>query len=127
MGSIYIAAWSIGNALYAMHLQICTMLNRLAWEETEAKSSMKECRQWPYAERITSKRTKLGKKALMKNITFMDSSGVGLIMGRYRLMQRLGGTVEVIGVAPKIRTMLRLAGIDRLGIMKGEQTDESNQ
>lgn len=58
-------------------------------------------------------------------VTFMDSSGVGLIMGRYRLMQRLGGRTEVMAVSPKWRVMLYLAGIDRLGIMKGEDDDET--
>ena len=59
-------------------------------------------------------------------VTFMDSSGVGLIMGRYRLLQRLGGTLGLTGVSPKIGMMLHLAGIDRLGIVKGEDTHESH-
>ena len=62
-----------------------------------------------------------------RGVTFMDSSGVGLIMGRYRLMQRLGGQTEIVGVAPKWRMMLYLAGIDRLGIMKGEENNESSE
>ncbi|MBQ8108527.1 MAG: STAS domain-containing protein [Ruminococcus sp.] len=47
-------------------------------------------------------------------VTFMDSSGIGLIMGRYRLMQELGGEVMVACVPGYIRKVLRLAGIDRL-------------
>ena len=60
-------------------------------------------------------------------VTFMDSSGVGLIMGRYRLMQRLGGALELTGVSTKIGVMLRLAGIERLNILKGENMYESHQ
>ena len=60
-------------------------------------------------------------------VTFMDSSGVGLIMGRYRLMQRLGGKVEVVNSTEKVRRMLYLAGIDRLQIVKGEIHNEGNQ
>ena len=59
-------------------------------------------------------------------VTFMDSSGIGLIMGRYRLLQRMGGTLGLTGISPKVGVMLHLAGIDRLGIMKGEDTHESH-
>ena len=52
-------------------------------------------------------------------ITFMDSSGVGLIMGRYRLMNLLGGTVSVTGCSDRVRKMLALAGMDRLKIIQG--------
>lgn len=51
-------------------------------------------------------------------ISFIDSSGVGLIMGRFRLMQLYGGTLEVAGASERIRKVLRLAGLDRLGVLK---------
>lgn len=49
-------------------------------------------------------------------VGFMDSSGVGLIMGRYRLMSEMGGTVEVVNVPEKMSRMMRMAGLGRLGI-----------
>lgn len=45
-------------------------------------------------------------------VTFMDSSGIGLILGRYKLARELGGTVVVQHVPKDIRRMLALAGID---------------
>lgn len=45
-------------------------------------------------------------------VTFMDSSGVGLILGRYKLARELGGTVVVQHVPKELRRMLALAGID---------------
>ena len=45
-------------------------------------------------------------------VTFMDSSGVGLILGRYTLARELGDTVVVQNVPKDIRRMLALAGID---------------
>ena len=30
-----------------------------------------------------------------REVTFMDSSGIGLVMGRYRLMQELGGELRI--------------------------------
>ena len=31
-----------------------------------------------------------------KNVGFMDSSGIGLVMGRYKLMQTMDGDVKII-------------------------------
>ncbi len=48
------------------------------------------------------------------DVSFMDSSGIGLVMGRYRLMNEAGGETEVTGVSPQIRKVMKLAGLDRL-------------
>lgn len=47
-------------------------------------------------------------------ITFMDSSGIGLIMGRSKLMKECGGRLEVVNPRPYIRRVLKLAGIERI-------------
>ncbi len=47
-------------------------------------------------------------------VTFMDSSGIGLVMGRYRQMTDRGGEVILTGVAGYIRKVFQLSGIDRL-------------
>ncbi|MDE5583098.1 MAG: STAS domain-containing protein [Ruminococcus sp.] len=47
-------------------------------------------------------------------ITFMDSSGIGLIMGRSRLMNECGGSLEIKDPQPYIRRVLKLAGMDRI-------------
>jgi stage II sporulation protein AA (anti-sigma F factor antagonist) len=49
-----------------------------------------------------------------KDVTFMDSSGIGLVMGRYRTMQLLNGRLIVKNASLHIRKVMRLAGIDRL-------------
>ena len=49
-----------------------------------------------------------------KNIGFMDSSGIGLVMGRYRIMQELGGSVKVVNAPSNIKKVMKLAGLDRL-------------
>ena len=48
----------------------------------------------------------------------MDSSGIGLIMGRYKLMQTLGGTLRVIHVPQYIARVIRLSGLDKLGVLE---------
>ena len=50
----------------------------------------------------------------------MDSSGIGLVMGRYRLMQELGGELRVTGVPSHIRKVMRLSGLDKLAVMEPE-------
>ena len=52
----------------------------------------------------------------LNGVSFMDSSGVGLIMGRYKLMSELGGTLYITGASHSIARMIKLAGLSRLGI-----------
>lgn len=49
-----------------------------------------------------------------KYVTFMDSSGIGLVMGRYKIMNELGGEVLTANPAPYIRKVMQLAGLHRL-------------
>lgn len=45
-------------------------------------------------------------------VTFMDSSGIGLILGRHKLVSALGGVVVVQKAPADIKRMLAIAGID---------------
>ena len=53
-----------------------------------------------------------------KNVTFMDSSGIGFVMGRYRLMQNFHGTTEVRNVTPQTKRIMELAGLGSIAIIK---------
>ncbi len=56
------------------------------------------------------------------DVTFMDSSGIGLVMGRYKLLNELGGKLEVTGLSNNSYKVMRLAGLDRIAnIKKGEK------
>ncbi len=71
--------------------------------------------------KIDSKAEMLKPKTLKldyKDVQFMDSSGIGLIMGRYRQMSLMGGNVEVTNVPPHLKRMFSLSGIETLGVMK---------
>ncbi len=48
------------------------------------------------------------------SVNFMDSSGIGLIMGRYRNLQKTGAELHITGASPQVYKMLRLAGIEKL-------------
>lgn len=49
-------------------------------------------------------------------VTFMDSSGVGLVMGRYRLLAEWGGRVKVANMPPYIEKVMKLAGLEKLRV-----------
>ena len=46
-----------------------------------------------------------------KRVNFMDSAGIGLILGRYKSTSCYGGNVELINVKPKIKKIIEMAGI----------------
>lgn len=50
----------------------------------------------------------------LSGIAFMDSSGLGYILGRYGKAQTLGASMEVIGASTQIMRILALAGADKL-------------
>ena len=51
---------------------------------------------------------------------FMDSSGIGVIVGRYKNMKCLGGTVAAIHVNERIKKIFLLSGLSKM-IMIYEQ------
>lgn len=56
-----------------------------------------------------------------RNISFMDSSGIGLIMGRYKLIHECGGSLIVRNPQSYIRRVLKLSGIEKLVRITGDK------
>lgn len=54
-----------------------------------------------------------------KDVSFMDSSGIGLVMGRYRTLIKTGAELHITGASPQIYKMLKLAGIEKLAKLEG--------
>ena len=50
----------------------------------------------------------------LSRVEFMDSSGLGLIMGRYALVKQYGGTLAVLDPSPAVLKIIRLAGMERM-------------
>lgn len=46
-----------------------------------------------------------------KNVTFMDSSGIGMILGRYRSLQQLGGKVGVMNLNNRVEKIFEMSGL----------------
>lgn len=49
-----------------------------------------------------------------RDVTFMDSSGIGLVMGRYKLLKPIGAELHITNASPQIFKVMKLAGLDRL-------------
>ena len=51
-------------------------------------------------------------------VEFMDSSGIGIVLGRYRRMEQLWGDLERRNQPHKIRRVMQVAGISSLDIQE---------
>jgi stage II sporulation protein AA (anti-sigma F factor antagonist) len=47
----------------------------------------------------------------LKSVSFIDSSGLGVLLGRHRRMVELGGRMAIVSVPARIRPMLELSGL----------------
>ncbi|NCE65248.1 anti-sigma factor antagonist [Pseudoflavonifractor sp. 524-17] len=50
----------------------------------------------------------------LSGVTFMDSSGIAVLLRTYRQLAGLGGAMEVAGVPPQAGKVLKAAGLERL-------------
>lgn len=48
------------------------------------------------------------------NVTFMDSSGIGMLIGRYKLVSMFGGRMSMINVKPAIKKVFEMSGVLKL-------------
>ncbi len=56
------------------------------------------------------------------NVNFMDSSGIGMIIGRYKLTSMFGGKMSLINVKPAIKKVFEMSGI--LKLIPIEETEQ---
>lgn len=47
----------------------------------------------------------------LRDVEFMDSSGVGFIIGRYKLMARRGGSVAVTNADARMNRIFEMSGL----------------
>jgi stage II sporulation protein AA (anti-sigma F factor antagonist) len=58
-------------------------------------------------------------------VKFMDSSGIGLIMGRCKMMQAWNGLVEICNLPPNVERIVSLAGLERLCTIRRGTVNET--
>ncbi len=49
-----------------------------------------------------------------KDVPFMDTSGIGLVMGRYKIMRSIGGQIKIVNLSPHLKRIMSLAGLNKL-------------
>ncbi|RXZ77924.1 anti-sigma F factor antagonist [Paenibacillaceae bacterium] len=50
----------------------------------------------------------------LKELLFMDSSGLGVILGRYKLLKARGGKMIVCDVNPSVYRLLEMSGLFKI-------------
>ena len=60
-------------------------------------------------------------------IEFMDSSGIGMVLGRYKLVRMLGGNFEIINVNKRLRRIFDMSGVSRIINIKDEESGENER
>lgn len=48
------------------------------------------------------------------NVTFMDSSGIGMLIGRYKQLQSMQGRIAILCTEERIIEIIRLSGLTKL-------------
>ncbi|MDD3854014.1 MAG: anti-sigma F factor antagonist [Syntrophomonadaceae bacterium] len=58
----------------------------------------------------------------LEKVSFVDSSGLGVIIGRYKKMKEKDGSMYIVGAQPVVEKILSLSGINKLvPLFKNEQ------
>lgn len=49
-----------------------------------------------------------------KNSNFMDSSGIGVMMGRYKLISNAGGRTCAVNLSPSVERIFQISGLHKV-------------
>ena len=60
------------------------------------------------------------------NITFMDSSGIGMLLGRYKLIKLIDAEMEIDNVSRTIKRIFDMSGIERIIKITSKKEEEFN-
>ena len=58
----------------------------------------------------------------LEQLTFMDSSGLGVILGRYKQIKQVGGEMVVCAISPAIQRLFDMSGLFK--IIRLDPTEE---
>lgn len=61
-----------------------------------------------------------------KKLLFMDSSGIGFIIGRYNTIKKNNGSIILCNLNEQIKRLVMLSGLSRICEMKKDEEDASS-
>ncbi|WLD91897.1 anti-sigma F factor antagonist [Alkalihalobacillus sp. AL-G] len=50
----------------------------------------------------------------LESLSFMDSSGLGVILGRYKLIKSQGGEMVVCSISPSVKRLFEMSGMFKI-------------
>lgn len=50
----------------------------------------------------------------LKGLDFIDSSGIGFVIGRYKIIRKRNGVIEIVNASKKVRKILDMSGIGKI-------------
>ncbi|WP_223702437.1 anti-sigma F factor antagonist [Sutcliffiella deserti] len=50
----------------------------------------------------------------LEHLSFMDSSGLGVILGRYKQIKSLGGEMVVCSISPAVKRLFEMSGLFKI-------------
>ena len=59
-------------------------------------------------------------------VTFMDSSGIGMILGRYRILMMLDATLGIVNVKSNIKRIMEMSGLLKIIPIYDVEETETN-
>ncbi len=61
------------------------------------------------------KNEKLNKLVIdFKGLDFIDSSGIGFVIGRYKVIRKRNGVIDIVNANKKVRKILDMSGIGKI-------------
>jgi stage II sporulation protein AA (anti-sigma F factor antagonist) len=67
--------------------------------------------------KIDNKIEELGVKNILldfSGVNFMDSSGIGVVIGRFRKVSEIGGRAAIVNLKPQIKKVFELGGLFKI-------------
>jgi len=49
-----------------------------------------------------------------RHVTFMDSAGIGMVLGRYKMAKMLDGDLEIINTNKSVKKIFDMSGVSRI-------------
>lgn len=63
----------------------------------------------------------------LSKVSFIDSSGIGMLIGRYKTMAAKGGTICAAGLQENVRRLYHIAGLHRIIPIVEQGGEHDNQ
>ncbi len=60
------------------------------------------------------------------NVTFMDSAGIGMVLGRYKIINMLGGSLEMENVGLPLRKIFDMSGVTKICPIRNQKIEKGS-